>query len=206
VLSLEAVSILHGISEKTAPGRYPSYAPAHVLKALELISIGSNVGRQQLANSLGIGEGAARTIIRRLKGGELITISRGGMVLTERGRQLLETLNKRISGTELTSTGLTVGRCDYAVIVRGAASKVGSGVEQRDSALLAGAKGATTLVYRDDMFQVPRLEFEPPPTLVRELTEKLKPGEGDVMIIGTADSMLDAEIGSKSAALELIRV
>jgi hypothetical protein len=205
VLSLEAVAILHGISEKTAPGRFPSYAPAHVLKAIELISSGSNVGRQQLANSLGIGEGAARTIVRRLKGEELITISRGGMLLTERGRQLLETLNNRILGTELMPTGMTVGKCDYAVVVRRAASKVGSGVEQRDFALLAGAKGATTLVYRDDMFQVPRLEFEPSQTLVRELTEKLKPGEGDVMIIGTADSMLDAEIGSKSAAIELLR-
>jgi DNA-binding transcriptional regulator LsrR (DeoR family) len=203
---LEAVSILYGIAEKAAPGRFPSYAPAHVLKAIELISLGFNVGRQQLASGLGIGEGAARTIVRRLKGEGLITISRGGMALTERGGGLLETLYKRIYGTELTPTGLTVGKCDYAVLVRGTASKIGSGVEQRDLALLSGAKGATTLVFRDNMFQLPRLEVEPSPALAEELTEKLKPDEGDVVIIGTADRMLNAEIGSKSAALELLRM
>jgi len=204
-LSLEAVSILYGIAEKAAPGRFPSYAPAHVLKAIELISSGSDVGRQQLASILGIGEGAARTIVRRLRGEELITISRGGMALTEKGRALLVTLYKRFSGVDLTSTGLTVGRCDYAVLVRGAAGKISSGVEQRDSALLAGAKGATTLVFRNGRFQMPRLEVEPSPILAEELTKKLKPSEGDIVIIGTADRSLGAEIGSKSAALELLR-
>ncbi len=203
---MEAVSILYSIAEKAAPGRFPSYAPAHVLKAIELISFGFNVGRQQLASGLGIGEGAARTIVRRLKGEGLIKINRGGMGLTEGGVALLEALYKRISGTELTPTGLTVGKYDYAVLVRGAVSKIGSGVEQRDFALLSGAKGATTLVFRDKVFKLPRLEFEPSLTLVEELIERFNPDEGDVVIIGTADRMLDAEIGSKSAALELLRL
>ena len=203
---MDAVSILDNIAEKAAPGRSPSYTPAHVLKAMELISFGFNVGRQQLASSLGIGEGSTRTIVRRLKGEELITISRGGMALTERGRELVETLYKRISATELTNTGLTVGKHDYAVLVRGAAGQIDSGVEQRDSALLTGAKGATTLVFRDERFQLPRLEVAPSPALVKELVEKLKPEEGDIVIIGAGDRMLDADIGSKSAALELLRV
>jgi DNA-binding transcriptional regulator LsrR (DeoR family) len=203
---LEAVSILYSIAEKAAPGRFPSYTPAHVFKAMELISLGFNVGRQQLASRLGIGEGAARTIIKRVKEEGLITISSGGMALTDRGNELLKTLYDQTLGTELTPTGLTVGKCDYAVLVRGTANKIGSGVEQRDFALLAGAKGATTLVFRDKLFQLPRLEVEPSPALVEELAERLKPNEGDVVIIGTADKMLDAEIGSKSAALELLRI
>lgn len=203
---MDAVSILYSIADKAAPGRYPSYTPAYVLKAMELISSGSNVGRQQLARSLGIGEGSVRTIVRRLKGEGLIAINRGGMVLSEKGKELLKTLYKRISATELTNTGLTVGEHDYAVLVRGAAGQIDSGVEQRDSALLAGAKGATTLVFRDERFQLPRLEVEPSPALVKELSEKLKPEEGDIVIIGAGDRMLDADIGSKSAALELLRV
>lgn len=205
-MSLEAISILYGIAEKVAPGRFPSYAPAHVLKAIELISSGSDVGRQQLASSLGIGEGAARTIIRRLRGEGLISINSGGMLLTERGSKLLETIYMRFSGAELTSTGLTVGVCDYAVLVRAAAGQISSGVEQRDSALLAGAKGATTLVFRGGGFKLPRLDVEPSPALAGELTEKLRPCEGDIVIIGTANRSLNAEIGSKSAALELLRL
>ena len=203
---MDAVSILYSIAKKAAPGRYPSYTPAHVLKAIELISSGSNVGRQQLASSLGIGEGSVRTIVRRLKGEGLIAINRGGMALSEKGKELLKTLYKRISATELTNTGLTVGKHDYAVLVRGAAGQIDSGIEQRDSALLAGAKGATTLVFRGKKFQLPRLEVAPSPALVNELVEKLKPEEGDIVIIGAGDRMLDADIGSKSAALELLRV
>jgi hypothetical protein len=203
---LETVSILYGMAEKAAPGRFPSYTPAHVLKAIELISLGLNVGRHQLASSLGIGEGAARTIIKRLKGEGLITIRRGGMSLTDRGAELFEAFYKRISVMELTPTGLTVGRCDYAVLVRSSEDKISSGVEQRDLALLSGAKGATTLFFREKRFHLPRLDVEPSPTLSEELIKGLKPGEGDVVIIGTGDRMLDAEIGSKSAALELLRI
>jgi DNA-binding transcriptional regulator LsrR (DeoR family) len=206
VVDLETVSILYGMAEKAAPGRFPSYAPAHVLKAIELISLGFNVGRQQLASSLGIGEGAARTIIRRLNGEGLIAIRRGGMTLTERGKELLNLLYNRISVMELPSTGLTVGRFDYAVLVRGSEDKISSGVEQRDVALLAGARGATTLVFRGKRFHLPRLEVEPSPVLAEKLIEGLNPDEGDVVIIGTGDRMLDAEIGSKSAALELLKI
>ncbi len=203
---MDAVSILYSIADKAAPGRYPSYTLAHVLKVMELISSGSNVGRQQLASSLGIGEGSVRTIVRRLKGEGLIAISKGGMVLSEKGKELLKTLGKRISATELTNTGLTVGEHDYAVLVRGSADKINTGVEQRDSALLAWAKGATTLVFREKKFHLPRLEVAPSQALAKELAEKLKPDEGDIVIIGTADRMLDADIGSKSAALELLKV
>ena len=206
MLCLDAVSILYGIAEKAAPGRFPSYSPAHALKAIEIISSGSDVGRKQLASGLGIGEGVARTLVRRLRGEGLITISRGGMALTERGRELLVKLHGRISGAELSPTGLTVGAYDYAVLVVGVAGRIGGGVEQRDSALLAGARGATTLVRRGERFTLPGLEVEPSPMLSEELAEKFRPSDGDVVIIGTADEMLDAEIGSKSAALELLRM
>jgi hypothetical protein len=128
------------------------------------------------------------------------------MELSEKGKELLKTLGKRISATELTNTGLTVGKHDYAVLVRDSAGHINSGVEQRDSALLAGAKGATTLVFREKKFQLPRLEVALSQALAKELAEKLKPDEGDIVIIGTADRMLDADIGSKSAALELLKV
>jgi hypothetical protein len=61
------------------------------------------------------------------------------------------------------------------------------------------------LVFRGGRFLLPRLEVEPSPALARELAEKLKPDEGDIVIIGTADRSLGAEIGSKSAALYLLR-
>ena len=117
---------------------------------------------------------------------------------------MLNDIRKRVSSTKLSQAGITVGAYDYAVLVKGVTSQVKSGIEQRDSALMAGAKGATTLVYRGNQFHVPGVDVVPSVLLVRELLCRLKPEEGDVVIIGTADSILKAELGAKSAALELL--
>ena len=201
---MDAVAVLDTVAEKVAPGRAPVYTSAQVLKALELIS-NSGVGRQQLASRLGIGEGSVRTIVRRLTAEELISTTRGGMKLTGKGERLLSDIHGRVSGYELGQTGVTVGVSDYAVLVRGASRCVKYGVEQRDSALIAGAKGATTLVFDGEEFRIPGVDVSPEKDLTRSLVSVLGPVKGDVVIIGTADSSVEAEIGAKSSALELLR-
>jgi len=202
---LNPIETLDGIAEKIAPGRTPAYTSAQVLKAIELIS-GSGVGRQQLAGRLGIGEGSARTMVKHLSAEGLIVTTREGMMLTEKGIRLLDELHKQISFAELTNTGVTVGMSDYAVLVRGVIDCVRFGVEQRDSAFIAGAKGATTLVFDGMRFHIPGMDIVPQPELGDELIGKFKPEVGDVVIIGTADNLLFAEIGAKSSALELLRM
>jgi len=192
------------IAEKAGPSRTPSYIAAHVLKALEIIGSTLGVGRQQLARELGIGEGTVRTLVRRLKGEELIEISRGGMSLTEKGADMLNDMLERMRSTELRETGITVGKSNFAVLVKGSAKHVQNGVEQRDSALIVGARGATTLTYRGGQLRIPGLGMDIPSKLENELISKLEPSEGDVLIIGAADEPLMAELGAKAAALELI--
>jgi hypothetical protein len=201
---MDPVATLDGIAEKIAPGRTPAYTAAQALKAMELISdIGG--GRQQLAARLSIGEGSARTIIKRLNEGELIITNRGGMTMAKKGIRLLEEIHKEITTCEMTHTGFTVGRSDFAILVKSASGCVRYGVEQRDSALIAGAKGATTLVFDGEQFHIPGIELSPAPELCNELKDKLNPKAGDVVIIGTADNLLHAEIGAISSALELLR-
>jgi len=201
---LDPISTLNKIAEKTAPGKQPTFIAAHILKAVEFIEAGLGVGRQQLAKELGLGEGTTRTIVKRFRDEGLIEVTRGGMTLTARSNTMLNDIRKRVSSTKLSQAGITVGAYDYAVLVKGVTSQVKSGIEQRDSALMAGAKGATTLVYRGNQFHVPGVDVTPSVLLVRELICRLKPEEGDVVIIGTADSILKAELGAKSAALELL--
>jgi hypothetical protein len=204
VVDLDPISTLNKIAEKTAPGKQPTFIAAHILKAVEFIEAGLGVGRQQLAKELGLGEGTTRTIVKRFRDEGLIEVTRGGMTLTARSNTMLNDIRKRVSSTKLSQAGITVGAYDYAVLVKGVTSQVKSGIEQRDSALIAGAKGATTLVYRGNQFHVPGVDVTPSVLLVRELICRLKPEEGDVVIIGTADSILKAELGAKSAALELL--
>lgn len=190
---------------RAAPGRPLAYGVIHVLKALEFIGSTLGVGRQQLARELGIGEGSARTLIRRLKEEGLIEVERGGMSLTFHGKRVLCYFKGLMRSMEVPSTTSTVSTKNHAVLIRGAAPLIRVGVEQRDAALLAGAKGATTIVYDGRRFYMPGVGKEIEPSLSHLLLEGLRPEAGDVIIIGTAEEGRAAEIGAKAAALELIR-
>ena len=205
VWSLDSFEAIDRVAEKAAPGRPPAYTAAHVLKALELIGACSGVGRQQLARELRLGEGTARTLVRRLRGEGLLEVSRGGMTLSGSGRRILSDVTILMAYAEVQEAVVTVGPRNYAVLVRGAADHIRLGVEQRDAALMAGAGGATTLLYDCAQFHMPSSEVELDPSLNRYLVDRLKPENGDVVIIGTAEDLTSAEIGARTAALELLR-
>ncbi|MDH5199458.1 MAG: hypothetical protein OEW93_01105 [Candidatus Bathyarchaeota archaeon] len=106
--------------------------------------------------------------------------------------------------TEFPETNITVGSRNYAVLVRDAGGSVDKGIEQRDAALIAGADGATTLVYDGEKLVMPGVEVEVDPSTAKHILDAFKPCRGDVVIIGSARDPLDAEIGAKSAALRLL--
>jgi len=202
---MDALKVLIRITSKTAPGMSPVYSEAHVLIVLQLIGSSRGIGRQKLSKEIGVGEGTVRTLIRRLTREGLVESSRRGLTLTNLGREALADLLRFIEETELTNTEVTVGTHDYAVLVKQAANHIKSGVEQRDVALLAGAKGATTLMYDGERLYMPGIGLEPEKSTSKYLIERLKPENGDVIIIGSSDTIISAEIGAKSVALNLIK-
>jgi hypothetical protein len=196
-------SILRRILEKTSPGRSPSYSEAQVLKTLELTSK-NWIGRTTLSSELGIGEGMARTLIRHLVREGFIEVSMRGITSSSKGRKLLDQVRVSItSGCEAIKTPDTVGEKNYAILVKNASDKVRNGLEQRDAALLAGSKGATTLVYYDSLW-IPGMERKPDRELEKYILKEHRPEKGDVVIIGTGETLLKAELGAFSAALTLI--
>jgi len=202
---MEALKVLDRITSKTAPGMSPDYSEAHVLKVLQLIASSKGIGRQRLSKEIGVGEGTVRTMIRRLKREGLVDSSRRGLTLTNSGTEALADLLRFMKETELTNMEVTVGSHDYAVLVRQAANHIKNGVEQRDVALLSGAIGATTLVYDGERLYMPGIGLELETSTSESLIEWLKPSKGDVIIIGSSDTIISAEIGAKSAALNLIK-
>ncbi len=181
-------------------GPLPRFADFHVQMAIGLIARHDQISRNQVADKLEIGEGSVRTILNRLKEQGLITSSRGGHSLTKKGRHLVSNPSEFV---QVDAGDLTVGKVNVATIVRNAASRIKLGIEQRDEAIKAGAKGATVLV-----FEVGRLRFRDAFVEVgvkasQALISPLKPREGDVIIIGTADDLGRAESGAIAAARTL---
>ncbi len=201
---LKAGDVLREIAGKVAPGRPPAYTQAHALIGLEVIGTGLGVGRQKLSRELRLGEGTIRTMVSRMRSLGLVDASRGGMSLTEDGRGILEELNEATSTSEIPETPLTVGSKNYAVLVKGASTSVSLGIEQRDAALIAGALGATTLVYDREKLLIPGTSEELDPETRRLILASLSPREGDVIVIGTSGDRYLAELGAKAAALKLL--
>ena len=203
------LSTIERVTRKVAPGRTPSFTEAHVIKALEIIGDGEGVGRIRLSKELELGEGATRTLVKHLKNEGTIKISKYGITLSEHGKKMFSDLKSRISeGVEVPPSPLTVGPFNIAVLVRGMAHKIKRGLEQRDTAIKAGALGATTLIFCHNKLTMPSSEediFTDIPSIHAMLVSKLNPKENDVIIVGSGENKTSAEIGAKMAALELLK-
>lgn len=205
---LKTLEIIATVAAKIAPGRLPSFAEAHVVMALEDISNVGTVGRLKLSKDLQLGEGETRTLVRHLKKEELVEISRSGISLSVAGKKLLSSLRAILSEqVEIPSSPLTVGRFNVAVQVKGMKDSVRYGLEQRDAAITAGAKGATTLIFTNNKLAMPGTREVLPETgsSIVKVLSKLSLKEGDVILIGSADERFKAELGVKTAALELLK-
>jgi hypothetical protein len=206
---VEILEVIERVAGKIAPGRSPLFTEAHVIKALEEVNAQKSVGRLKLSKELQLGEGAARTLVKHLKNEGLIEISKLGISLSEHGRREFSSLRIVIGEQiEIPSSPLTVGPFNIAILVRGRADAVKYGLEQRDAAIMAGAKGATTLIFSKNKLTMPDAEediFKGNVTFHNLLLSKLNPKDGDVIVIGSADEKIRAEFGAKMAALKLLK-
>ncbi|MEM3608955.1 MAG: DUF4443 domain-containing protein [Candidatus Bathyarchaeia archaeon] len=194
------------VSEK-ALGPPPTFSVLHILRALELIAE-KPTGRGKLAENLNVGEGAIRTIISRLKDAGLITTSKTGCTLTDKGLKLFKEyqsfFKKKI---EIGKNELTIAKHSFAVLIKNCGHKIKSGVEQRDAAIMAGAKGATTLLFKKGCLIIPAVSDDVAkdfPEAASQIMASMNPEEDDVIIVSSADSLEKAEYGALAAAWKLL--
>lgn len=196
------------VAAKIAPGRSPSFGEAHVLEALEKINSEETVGRLKLARDLQSSEGEVRTLVRHLDKEGLVKVTRSGISLSEAGKRLLSNMRTVLSEqVEIPSSPLTVAPFNVAVQVKGMGNSVRYGLEQRDAAISAGAQGATTLIVAKNKLVMPgtREDISGASSSIVASLSRLTLKEHDVIVIGSADERLKAELGAKAAALELLK-
>ena len=79
---------LNSLAKMPSPGPAAAFSQVHLCLALLTIGDESPIGRIELSRKLGLGEGAARTIIRRMAQARIIRTVKEGCVLTNRGQLL----------------------------------------------------------------------------------------------------------------------
>ena len=193
------------IAKIVPAGPMPLFTQYHLLMALLILREREPMGRKNLSESLELGEGSTRSLLKRLISEGLVATERRGNLLTPQGKELLERTGLIVFPID--GGALSVGSVDMGVLVPGAADNIGDGFSQRDAAVRGGAKGATTLVVSGGKIVFPfegrLLEDEFILDQLQSLLQwPLK--EKDVIIIGTASNEIAAEKGALAAAVEIL--
>ena len=197
---------LEALTKERAPGPNPSFSTFHFLLGIEIIGEKS-IGRSKLAEQLGIGEGVARTLIERLKDEDLISTSKTGCSLTEKGLKLLNEYRSMIRKVKIEKNELAFADYSFAVLVKNSGHKVKTGIEQRDAAVMAGAKGATTMLFQKGQLVFPsvtrnlRRDF---PKASDQIMHLLKPQDNDAIVVVSSEDSRKAENGALAAAWTLL--
>jgi hypothetical protein len=200
------IKALEKVASRYAPSRALSFDVVHAFAALQLIESSGRTSRDALCSELALGEGTIKTLVKHLKMHGLVQTSNGGTKMTVKGKGICEgLLSVMPSEMSLPKCSVALGKFNYAVLVREFGFAVRSGIEQRDAAIKIGATGATTLLFRENKLVMPASNqdsLKKEPQVRKMIIEKLKPEDGDVVIIGSADSdEKTAELAAKNAAL-----
>lgn len=203
------VKTLQKVANRYAPSRALSFDIVHVFKTLQLIQERGHVSRDGLREELELGEGTVKTLLRHLKMQNLIESTNAGTTMTKNGNLFFSELSDSMpQEIGLSKCAITLGKYNYAVLVKHMSSAIRSGIEQRDAAIKMGASGATTLLFKENKFLIPRIDYDALKDdhhLSEQLIENLHPQDGDVLIIGSDNrSKKKAEFAAKSAALVTI--
>lgn len=198
---------IESLASPKAPGPSTTFSMFHIFYALELMAE-KPIGRTKLAERLNVGEGAIRTIINRLKDAGLIVTSKEGCKLTDKGlsiwKNFAEVFPERV---EIEKTPLTTSEYNYAFLVKNKGHKVKSGIDQRDAAIMGGAKRAVIIVSKKGHLAIESIsnsiekDF---PEAANKILKKLKPENNDVIIIAGADNPLKAKCGAFAASWVLL--
>lgn len=199
------IRALEKVASRYAPSRSLSFDTVHVFAALQLIEKNGKTSRDVLCDGLALGEGTVKTLMKHLKMSGMVQTSNGGTKMTAKGKGICQGLLEAMPAEmSLPKCSIALGTYNYAVLVREFGFAVRSGIEQRDAAIKMGATGATTLIFKDGKFIMPASSqdsLKKDPVVRRMMVGNLRPQEGDVIIIGSAESEKTAELAAKNAAL-----
>lgn len=198
---------MEDMANPIAPGPSMKFTVSHIFFTLELIAEKS-IGRNTLARKLQVGEGTIRTIVCRLKKYGLIETSKKGCTLTNKGQNVWKQfegffpIRAEIGKTELTST-----ENNYAFLVKNRGNNVRSGIEQRDAAIVAGAKTAVIIVSKQGHLTIESVSDRVEkrfPEAADQILKTFYPEDNDTIVLVGATSLWKAKHGAFAASWTLI--
>lgn len=183
-------------------GPVSRYSDAYIFLVLENLSRNGRMSRRALVESIGLGEGSVRSMLKVLKSWRWIDINREGSCLTEFGRASFEGFGIRMA--EFSDGKYVLGNCQQAIIVEGGADVVTNGMAQRDTAVMNGAAGASVFVMRNGRVLFPTiwdLDEKDPEVAARIRAAGLE--EGDALVAVGSDNIFISRVAAAAVGLAM---
>ncbi|QKQ99351.1 winged helix-turn-helix domain-containing protein [Metallosphaera tengchongensis] len=195
------MSELSALEETTRArqGNKPSYDEAYVLWALNLIYDEPPMGRLTLMKRLTLSEASVKTMLRRLRESNLVSVDRvGGAELTLKGKRLVEEWRSRVSIFSATLSSIGWESIQIALKNGGELiEKVGI-IQLRDDIIKIGADAVLiTVKTQEDIEIPPKTEEFAIKSLLEELSNlSSQYSSGDLIIyIKPSDLHLAYKVG-----------
>ncbi|MCY0859526.1 MAG: winged helix-turn-helix domain-containing protein [Sulfolobaceae archaeon] len=166
-------------------GNRPNYDKAHVVLALIYIKNEGPIGRINLMRKLRLGESTIKTMLRRMKELNLITVDKvGGALLTDKGIELLAGIEKKVKVKEVTLSSI---KWDTAMIIlkgkRYILDSLGI-LKLRDLIIRLGAESTLIAeIVQDKILLPPFTDEKGMGNLLKEIRDNCKECENDDLII-----------------------
>lgn len=202
----QQMKILQKVVSRKRNSTALTFSMPHVLKTILYLSNQKYVSRASFCQELKIGEGAVRTLISHLKEQGLVDSIKAGTFLTNKGKGFAEKFKTIMPAqTFLRKCCLTNGKHNCAILLKGEhIDNIGNGMQQRDFAILYGARDSLTLIFRDGefVFSGDQMRCFADELKIRDnLIESLKPKNEDIVIITSSDDKFVAEISAINTAI-----
>ncbi|MHA2290156.1 MAG: DUF4443 domain-containing protein [Promethearchaeota archaeon] len=211
----------------------PTFERVHIILALFIFDENpEGIGRYRLQKELLIGEGTAKSLIKKLNEKvQFISVAdkkiRKGHVLTDVGLKYLIKIKKSIpiisSGESSILKTLIIDAeriYSYFCLIKNASAKITNGINQRDAAIKVNGSGATCLVFNGNELVFPSSSKSGEEEEVNKnsilnkaistyfesqlMRRSIKLEKRDVITIGSGDTPQKARLATLNAALTLL--
>lgn len=178
-------------------GNIPNFTKTDILRCF--LRFNKNIGRQELARELGLGEGTMRTILKILKSKNLLDSTKKGHFLSKKGGEALKQIYDSISMPKsMASQSLYPNFKKIGVHVK-KVPKLKELYKLRDLAVKNGAEGAIILEF-DNRLYAPEYEQEHD---YGEFEKYFDFENNDALVIAFSSDKKDAENAALAIAVEL---
>lgn len=179
-------------------GNIPNYTKTDVLRCF--LEIKENISRKELVKKLGLGEGTVRTVLDILKKKKIISSTRKGHNLTNKGNKLLKKINNTIEIKKISSDVIYPKYKKVGILIKkGKKAKID--YRLRDIAVRNRADGAVIFVF-DKRLYLPNVDYT---RRFSDLEKEFNFKKGNLLIISFANNYKDAESGALAIAVNICK-